>query len=105
VLVGDGAEKRGLHHAMHPPQAVDVEGQQVVLDKAAIFRPVLADDAEIVVVQPFGTMCGLSVPHVAAAPLHDHVGWDLQADQAVDDALSTLVMLLIGVEWAWFRSG
>jgi hypothetical protein len=83
---------------MHPPQAVGIERQQVVLDEAAILRPVLADDAEIVIVQPFGPVRGLSVPHVAAAPLHDHVVWDFQADQAVDDALTASVMLPIGVE-------
>ena len=50
VLVGEGAEERGAHHMMHSPQAMGIESQQVILDKAAILRPVLADDAEVVIV-------------------------------------------------------
>ena len=83
---------------MHPPEAVGIECQQVVLNEAAILRSVLADDAEVVIVQPFGSVYDLSVPHVAAALLHDHIVRDFQTDQDIDDALTTLVMLLIGME-------
>ena len=83
---------------MHPPEAVGIECQQVVLNEAAILRSVLADDAEVVIVQPFGSVYGLSVPHVAAALLHDHIVRDFQTDQAIDDALTTLVMFFIGME-------
>ena len=69
-----------------------IERQQAVLDKSAILRPVWADDAEIVIVQPFGAVCGLSIPHAAAAPLHDHVIWDLVfvSDSSNQDAAEEL---------------
>ena len=50
VLVGEGAEERDAHHMMHSPQAMGIESQQVILDKTAILRPVLADDAEVIIV-------------------------------------------------------
>ena len=48
--------------------------------------------------QPFGPVRGLSVAHVSTASLHDYVIRDFQADQAIDDALTALVMLFIGME-------
>ena len=57
------------------------------------FRPVLADDTEVIIVEPFGPVRGLSIPHGAAAPVHDRVNRDFQADRAIDDALFASVML------------
>ena len=52
-------DQRKFHHPMESPQAMDVEGQEVVLHEAPIFRLVLGDDTEIGIMQPSGQMVGL----------------------------------------------
>ena len=60
-----------LHDPVELPQAMDVEGQQVVLHEAPIFRLVLRDDAEVRFLSPCGQVDGLASSRVSGAFLAD----------------------------------
>ena len=71
---------------------------QVVLNKAAIFRLILLDDAEVIIGKPFRSVYGFALAHVRSTSVHDDVLGDLQSNGAVDAALTTVIMFVISVE-------
>ena len=73
-----------LHDPVQAAQAVDVLGEQVVLDAARVLGLVLRDDRKVVVVEQRASLCWLSLVGVERAPLPDAVPWHEQADCPVD---------------------
>src|SRR4051794_9833747 len=83
---------------MHFPEAMGIEGHQVVLDKAAIFGLVLRDDAEIVITQSLRSVHCFALAHVRSTLLRDNVPWDFQLDDAVNASLSAMILLSVGIQ-------
>jgi hypothetical protein len=97
-LSANGMDQRKFHHPMESPKAMDVEGQEVVLDEAPIFRLVLGHDAEIGVTKPSSQPTRSASPHVSRAFRPDDIHGDLQPGCAIDTAMTAKVVLLIGVQ-------
>jgi hypothetical protein len=98
VLIREGEDQRKLHDAVDPPLAVDIRGEQVVLDEAPVFRLVLRHDAVIRIVDAGRQVEGLASPHVPGALRSKDVLVHLQSGYAVDTAsvLGT-ALLVVGV--------
>src|SRR5262249_47468330 len=77
---------------------MDVEGQQVVLHEAPVFRLILRDDTEVRFLQSGGQVDGFAPLHVPSAFLADDSRGNLQPRCAVDAALTAMVVLAVGVQ-------
>jgi hypothetical protein len=75
-----------------------VETHQVVLDEAPVFRLVLRDDAEGIVLQTFGPVYRFALRHVLSASLLEDIAWNFQANDPVDAPLPTMIVFPIVVE-------
>jgi hypothetical protein len=84
VLACQRLEQRGDHHPAQLAQPVDVAGQQVVLDDAAVLGAVLADDRVVLLVHQLGPSLGFAPLHVPRAFGRDHLPGHAQPDPAVD---------------------
>src|SRR5947209_2114225 len=83
---------------MKPPQAMDVEGQQVVLHESPILRLILADDTEVSILQPSRKLNRFASLHVLRAFRLDDLHGNLQPRYAIDATLTTVVMFVVGVQ-------
>src|SRR5206468_5363573 len=88
-------DQRKLHDPMKSPKAMNVEGQEVVLDEAPIFRLVLAHDTEISIVEPSSQPIRFASPCVSGTFRPDDIHGDLQPRCAIDAALTAMVVLLV----------
>ena len=77
---------------------MNVEGQQVVLDEAPIFRLVLGHDTEISIVEPSSQPIRFASPCVSGTFRPDDIHGDLHDRLAIDAALTAMVVLLVGVQ-------
>ena len=75
----------------------DVGGQEVVLDDAPELRLIPADDGVIIIGQQFVAVRRFAVAHVGSAMLVDDFGGNPQPDSTIDLALTTVVVLIIGL--------
>jgi hypothetical protein len=75
------------------------ESQQVVLDKAAVFRLILADDTEIRIQQPFGAVNRSASPEIRRTFFPDDIHGNFKPHATVNTALTAMVMLFIGIEY------
>src|SRR5208283_2584653 len=83
---------------MKSPKAMNVEGQEVVLDEAPIFSLILGHDTEIRVMKPSSQLTRFASPLVSGTFRPDDIHGDLQSWCAIDAATTTMVVLLIGVQ-------
>src|SRR6266540_6617345 len=77
---------------------MEVVGQAVVLDDAAVFRLVLGHNAVGAVVDSLHQMHWFALPHVFATVGWNDVVWNAQADCAINATLSALVVGVEGVD-------
>ena len=77
---------------------MDVEGQEVVLDEAPIFSLVLGHDTEISVMEPSSQSTRFAPLCVSGTFRPNDIHGDLQPGFAIDTAMTTMVVLLIGVQ-------
>ena len=91
-------DQRKLHDPMKSPKAMNVEGQEVVLDEAPIFRLVLGHDTEISIILPSSQPIRFAPPRVSGTFRPDDIHGDLQPWCAIDTATTAKVVLLIGVQ-------
>jgi hypothetical protein len=77
---------------------MDIVRHQVVLDEAPVFRLVLGNDTEVGILKPSSLVDRFASPHVSGALLLDDIHGNLQPRGAVDTALTSMVMLVIGVQ-------
>jgi hypothetical protein len=91
-------DQRKLHDPMKSPKTMNVEGQEVVLDEAPIFRLVLGHDTEISVILSSSQPIRFAPPRVSGTFRSNDIHGDLQPWCAIDTAMTTMVVLLIGVQ-------
>src|SRR4029077_11532962 len=97
-LIRQRLDQRKFRDPMESPKAMNVEGQQVVLDEAPIFSLVLGHDTEISIMEPSSQPIRFASPRVSGTFRPDDIHGDLQSWCAIDAATTVMVVLLIGVQ-------
>lgn len=77
---------------MNIPQTMGIKSHQVILDKSSVLSLILCNDAVVIIVQAFGPMGGLPIPHVFLALLPDYLYRNFQTYRTIDTALSPVVL-------------
>jgi hypothetical protein len=93
-----------LRHSLQSIKRAQVVCHAVVLDEATILRLVLGHDAIRIIDCPLGKVDRFSASHVAGASVLYHSFRDTKADAAIDATVTSMVMLVISVQYLNFIS-
>src|SRR5206468_1564920 len=77
---------------------MEVVRQAVILNESTVFCLVLSYNTVSTVVDSLGKMDRFSVPHIFGAVGLNDGRWNPQANSSLDTALTTIVMLVIGLQ-------